>query len=106
MTPSQENYITTVTGGTGFSAYPKYVTDPEKVGTVTEALAIESLNYIYPAIYETVFNDKLLRDDESKEMFDILMNGLEIDFGRTFKHADYSDLIGNLVAKGSTDLSS
>lgn len=104
--PSQQDYITTVTGGTGLLGIPKYVTDPEKVGTVTEALAIESLNYVYPAIYETVFNEKLLRDDESKEMFDLIMNGLEIDFGRTFKHADYSDLIGNLVAKGSTDLAS
>ena len=76
------------------------------VGAVTEALAIESYNYVYPAIYETVFNEKLLRDDESREMFDILMNGLEIDFGRTFKYTAYSDLIGDLVAKGSTDLAS
>ena len=103
---SQENYITTVTGGTGLLGIPKYVDNPEMVGAVTEALAIESYNYVYPAIYETVFNEKLLRDDESREMFDILMNGLEIDFGRTFKYTAYSDLIGDLVAKGSTDLAS
>lgn len=103
---SQENYITTVTGGTGLLGIPQFVTDSKMVGTVTEALAIESYNYVYPAIYETVFNEKLLRDEESKEMFDILMEGLEIDFGRTFKYTAYSDLLADLVAKGSTDLSS
>ena len=103
---SQESYITTVTGGTGLLGIPKYVENPEMVGAVTEALAIESYNYVYPAIYETVFNEKLLRDDESREMFDILMNGLEIDFGRTFKYTAYSDLIGDLVAKAQTDLAS
>ncbi|MCI8387932.1 MAG: extracellular solute-binding protein [Clostridiales bacterium] len=103
---SQENYITTPTGGTGLLGIPKYVKNPEMVGVITEALAIESYNYVYPAIYETVFTEKLLRDDESKLMFDILMNGLEIDFGRTFKHTAYADLITSLTASGSTDLAS
>ncbi len=102
----QENYITTITGGTGLLGIPKVLKDAEMVGVVTEALAIESLNDVYPAIYETVFDNKLLRDDKSQEMFDILMNGIEIDFGRTYKYGEYSDLITNLVAQGSTTLSS
>ncbi len=103
---TQKNYITTVTGGTGLLGIPKYLEDREMTGAVIEALAIESLNRVYPVIFETVFDNKLLRDDESREMFDLIMDGLEIDFGRTFKYAAYSDLIPDLVAKGSTDLSS
>ncbi len=103
---SQKNYITTITGGTGLLGVPLVLADAEKTGLVTEALAIESYNYVYPAIYETIFEDKLLRDEESKDMFDLLMSGLEIDFGRTFKQADYVDLFGNLLVKKSRDLAS
>ena len=103
---TQEHYITTITGGTGLLGIPRNVDNMEMTGLVTEALAIESYNYVYPAIYETVFDDKLLRDEESQVMFDILMDGLEIDFGRTFKSAEYVDLIGTLVSKGSRDLAS
>jgi len=103
---SQKNYITTITGGTGLLGIPLVLADAKKTGLVTEALAIESYNYVYPAIYETIFEDKLLRDEESKVMFDLLMSGLEIDFGRTFKQADYVDLFGNLLVKKSRDLAS
>ena len=85
---------------------PKAQADPEFTGLVTEALAIESLRYVYPTVYETVVEEKLLRDERSKQMFDILMDGMAIDFGRTFKYADYSDLICNLVASGASDLAS
>ena len=102
----QENYITTITGGTGLLAVPLVLADANKTGLVTEALAIESYNYVYPAIYETIFDDKLLRDEESKVMFDLLMSGLEIDFGRTFKYADYVELFSNLLVKKSRDLAS
>ncbi|MGI6743036.1 MAG: hypothetical protein ACOX4O_05150 [Eubacteriales bacterium] len=103
---AQERYITTVTGGTGLLGVPKAQADPEFTGLVTEALAIESLRYVYPTVYETVVEEKLLRDERSKQMFDILMDGMAIDFGRTFKHGDYSDLICNLVASGANDLTS
>lgn len=103
---SQAQYITTVTGGTGLLGIPKLVKNEELVGVVTEALAIESLYNIYPAVYETVFEDKLMRDENSLLMFELLLNGLEIDFGRTFKNAAYTDMMCDLVAKGSTDLAS
>lgn len=102
----QENYITTVTGGTGLLGVPKQLLNEKKTGVITEALAIESYTNIYPVIYETVFENKVLRDAESQEMFDILMNGLEIDFGRTYKYGDYAGLFDTLVAAGDTTLAS
>ena len=101
---TQENYITTITGGTGLLGIPLVLADADKTGIVTEALAIESYRLVYPAIYETVFEDKLLRDEESSMMFDILMQGMEIDFGRTFKNAGYVDLFADLLAKGQRTL--
>lgn len=101
-----ERYITTVTGGTGLLGIPKVVADQEKTGLVTEALAIESLHDVYPAVYETVINGKLLRDPDSVEMFRLIMDGLEISFARTYKYGDYTDLFANLNASGSNDLAS
>ena len=103
---TQKNYITTITGGTGMLGIPLVLEDAAHTGLITEALAIESYQHVYPAIYETVFEDKLLRDTESKQMFDILMQGMEIDFGRTFKDGSYVDLFGELLVKGSRELAS
>ena len=103
---SDEQYITTVTGGTGLLGIPKVVANADRTGQITEALAIESYYDVYPAVFETVINGKLLRDEDSQKMFRLLMDGLEINFARTYKHAGYNDLFPDLVAAGSTDLSS
>ncbi len=102
----QKSYITTITGGTGLLGIPKILADTTKSGAVTEALAIESYQYVYPAVYETVFENKVLRDGDSLEMFNLLMDGMEINFARVFKYADYIDLFANLLASGSDDLAS
>ncbi len=101
-----ERYITTVTGGTGLLGIPKVTADMERTGQITEALAIESYHDVYPAVFETVVNSKLLRDEDSQKMFRLLMDGLEISFARTYKYGAYTDLFCDLTAAGSTDLAS
>jgi len=103
---SDDSYITTVTGGTGLLGIPKVTVDTDRTGLVTEALAIESYYDVYPAVFETVINSKLLRDEDSQKMFRLLMDGLEISFARTYKHAQYTDLFADLTAAGSTELAS
>ena len=103
---SDESYITTVTGGTGLLGIPMVTADMERTGQITEALAIESYYDVYPAVFETVINNKLLRDEDSQKMFELLMNGLEISFARNYKHAAYTDLFADLTAKNATDLAS
>ena len=78
----------------------------DRTGLITEALAIESYYDVYPAVFETVINSKLLRDEDSQKMFRLLMDGLEISFARTYKQAQYTDLFADLTAAGSTDLAS
>ncbi len=103
---SDERYITTVTGGTGLLGIPKVTGDMERTGQITEALAIESYYDVYPAVFETVINGKLLRDPDSQKMFRLLMDGLEVSFARTYKYAAYTDLFADLTAAGSADLAS
>lgn len=103
---SDERYITTVTGGTGLLGIPKVTEDMDRTGQITEALAIESYYDVYPAVFETVVQNKLLRDEDSQKMFGLLMDGLKISFASTYKYSAYNDLFCDLVAANSTDLSS
>jgi len=103
---ASDDYITTVTGGTGLLGIPMVTADMDRTGLITEALAIESYYDVYPAVFETVINSKLLRDEDSQKMFRLLMDGLEISFARTYKQAQYTDLFADLTAAGSTDLAS
>lgn len=103
---NQNKYLTTVSGGTGLLGIPKSVNSTDITGHVTEALAIESYSYVYPAVFETVMSHKLLRDEESERMYKIIMDGLDINFARTFKYEPYVDVMSNLVAKDSSELTS
>ena len=103
---SDERYLTTVTGGTGLLGIPKVTADMERTGQITEALAIESYYDVYPAVFETVVQNKLLRDEDSQKMFRLIMDGLEIHFARTYKYGAYTDMFCDLTAANSTDLTS
>lgn len=103
---SDERYITTVTGGTGLLGIPKVTADMDRTGQITEALAIESYYDVYPAVFETVMQKKLLRNEDSQKMFGLLMDGLKISFASTYKYSQYNDLFCDLTAANSADLAS
>ena len=87
---------------------PLTVPDPDFTGLITEALAIESYNSVRPAIYETVMEDKLLRDEESVEMYETLLDGVKVEFAVVY-HSSNSDIpftLWNLTMSNSTDLAS
>ena len=105
---NQEHYYTSVSGGTGMLGIPLTVADPDFTGLITEALAIESYNSVRPAIYETVMENKLLRDEDSVEMYETLLDGIRVEFAVVY-HSSNSDIpftLWNLTEKKSTDLAS
>lgn len=73
---------------------------------VTEALAVESYKNIRPAVFETVMKDKLLRDDESIEIFNTIISGIKVDFAFLYTANGYGLTLKELLMKRSTDLSS
>ncbi|MGM9626288.1 MAG: hypothetical protein ACI3XM_11355 [Eubacteriales bacterium] len=58
---------------------PATVSNTEFVGTIIEALSAYSYFHVLPALYETTFNNKYLRDEDSIAMFDIIKNSLIYD---------------------------
>ena len=105
---NQKEYYTSVSGGTGMLGIPLTVADPDFTGLITEALAIESYNSVRPAIYNTVMKDKLLRDEDSVEMYETLLDGIRVEFAVVYQstNSDIPFTLWNLTEKKSTDLAS
>ena len=105
-TEDQERFYNPTSGGS--LALPlSCSTDLERVCVIKEALAVESYKKVVPAVYNTMFANKYLRDSESYEMFNLIRQGLVYEALWTW--GEGSDLVyalPNLMAQKSSDLSS
>ena len=67
----------------GFMVIPQ-TADLDKVGVITEALAAQSFRYVIPAYYDVLLTYQLVRDEESREMLDIIFAGATYCFAMNF----------------------
>lgn len=77
----QKDYHSHVYGESTACAVPKTAKDLEFIGVCTEALAYESWKTVTPTIYETALKTRYLRDSESKDVLDIVLDQRYFDFG-------------------------
>ena len=78
---NQQGYYTMSPGEHTVLAVPKTVKDTEFVGTVVEALSAESYKQVTPTLYEIALKTRYLRDNESKEILDMFIDGRMYEFG-------------------------
>jgi len=64
-------------------------------GFALEAIAAESANWLVPAYYTTALESKFMRDEESKDMLDIILKTRRYDLGYA---ADWGGLFGGYVS--------
>ncbi|MCL2814576.1 MAG: extracellular solute-binding protein [Oscillospiraceae bacterium] len=73
-------------------------------GAVCEALAVESYRYVVPAYYDIILTSKVARDEDSKEMIDIIYDGACYDFGLNYGNGNaLSFSVNSLLSAKSTD---
>lgn len=87
---------------------PSSLSDEDKdfAGFVLEAMAAESKNWLVPAYYTIALEGKFMRDEESKEMLDIILRTRRYDLGYVSDWGSmYSTYVSN-VKKDSTDFAS
>ncbi len=76
----QENYI-----GRACDAWLHVVPitnpDPERTSVIMEALASGTARYVFPAYYDKYIQQKVLRDDDSIEMIEIIRANRVVDLG-------------------------
>ncbi|MBR5222040.1 MAG: hypothetical protein IKV66_13730 [Clostridia bacterium] len=103
----QENYESYMCGG--LVCIPTTISDPDCVGATIEALFSASERYLEPAYLEKFVENKVLRDEESVEMYRLMLDTASYDFTRYISpntSVQNFGLIGTLVTKKSTDIAS
>ena len=66
---------------------PRTVKDPEFVGTISEALAYYSYEYVRDALYNTVLKYRDAKDQASSECVDLILDGARYDFAYIYANA-------------------
>ncbi len=91
----QKNYCSPVQcyGGSVISV-PLNAEDTSRTGIILEALSAESRYTVIPAFYDIVLKNKNTRDEQSKEMLDIILDTRIYDVGVFYDFAHFpNDLI-------------
>ena len=95
---NQQNYHTMASGDHNVLAVPKTCTDTEFVGTCIEALSAESYKQVIPTLYETALKTRYLRDNESKAVLDLIIEGRVYDFGYIYGgFSGFGFMLGDLM---------
>lgn len=80
-------------------------TNMDRTGFIVQAIAEASKDYLVQPYYETVLNGKVLRDEESSEMLDIVVNNFVLDNCDMYSWGNILTALRDGIANGS-DLSS
>lgn len=83
----QEGYHSYTLDYSTVFAIPRIVENAEMVGTVTEALAYYSYQYVRDALYNTVLKYRDAKDENSSKCVDIILNGARYDFANIYAYA-------------------
>ena len=86
---------------------PADMDNPEFIGVIIEALGFYSYKLVVPELYEVVYQNKYLRDEESEKMFELIRSSLVYDAMWNYGNGgDISYLIARTVGNKNTDVSS
>ncbi len=88
---SQENYYTSAFAD--ISAVPYVCPDAEKSALILEALNRASYTGVLPTYYDTVIQNKLTRDEESRAMLELFVPGTTMEAALLFYQTLGSDLV-------------
>lgn len=103
----QDGYHNTMTiYGVMVQAVPVTNNKFELTGAFLEVLACESYKTVVPAYYEVTLKNKILRDEESIEMLDIISKTRIFDLGYIYNWGNSLGLYETLTSKNSRDFAS
>ena len=85
---------------------PTTVPDAHKTALLTEALAFESMFTLTPSFYEVFLDEKILRDEKSKEMIDILFASKVYSLDYVCGITGLMSTISTIVQTGKNNLAS
>ncbi len=104
LAEEQSRYYSTLAPYNGqFLCVPAVQNDMDMLGAVTEALAYYGKQIVRPAFYEKTLFGGVFRDEESKDMLDIMFNSYIYDFGWYCQIGEYNSVLIKMVRAYETD---
>ena len=100
---TQSEYYNAVHAWCTTSVSIPVTSDPERTGIILEALTAESYYTLRPAYYDVSLKTKLMRDDESGEMLDLIFGSRCYDLGHVYNWGGIFDMFGSITEKKSVD---
>jgi hypothetical protein len=100
---NQSEYYNAVHAWCTTSVSIPITSDPERTGIILESLTAESYYTLRPAYYDTSLKTKLMRDDESGEMLDLIFSTRCYDLGHVYNWGGIFDMFADITFKKSTD---
>ena len=102
---SQENYNSRVIDGY-IHVVPITAPDPEFTSAIMEALASETAKNVFPAYYNKMLTQKVLRDEESIDMLELIRANRSMDLGDVTFYSSVRLKYEPSVTAGKTDFES
>ncbi len=102
---NQEKYYTLPHNAFSMMVIPFDAQNANAAAAALEALCEESWRTVTPAYYEVTLKNKYFRDDESAQMFDLIMDGIQLNFGSVYQTTCIGS-IGWLIRDLSKDFTS
>jgi len=101
---AQETYRTCVAQSGSIIGLPVTVSDPDRSGFILEAMAAESVETIIPAFYDICLTGKYVRDEESADMLDIIIENKIYDLGYIFGIGGFRSTLTTMEINGNSDV--
>ena len=83
---------------------PVTAADTDKVSFILEAMSKASYEDVMPAFYRDYMERKLVRDEESIEMLNIIYNSIFFDCGSLYNWGALVEAAGELAVEGVNNL--
>ncbi|MCR5682470.1 MAG: hypothetical protein K6G29_08490 [Clostridiales bacterium] len=103
---AQKNYVTYIATYAAMCGIPITNTDPERTGTILENLCAESHGDLRQAYVDTTLNFKYIRDEESKEMLDLILSTGRFNLCDLLGVSAIKDALASSASSGVTEVSS
>jgi hypothetical protein len=104
---TQAKYMSMVGGHHNCLAVPKTCRDTEFVGRLVEVLSAETWKTVTPTLYEVALKTRYLRDNESKEVMDFIIEGAQFDFGSVYDNwQGFAFMLERLMRTGNKNFTS
>ncbi|NLE12636.1 MAG: extracellular solute-binding protein [Clostridiales bacterium] len=104
---TQDKYFSTIAPyGCSFICVPMVVKNEEMSGAVLESMAYESVDTVTAAYYDITLEGKMMRDEESSAMLDIILGNRVFDLGLFYQVGTYNERIMDLFRQNNKDFTS